>query len=286
MDNFVFHPKTERDLKAFLNDPVHAVLLSAPTGGGKGTVARYIASELLQVAAANTENYPYIKLVQPVVGKAIGIEAIRDLEHFLSLKVPGKKAIDRVVIIEDSQLLTTEAQNALLKTLEEPPESTVLVLTTNHQESLLPTVKSRLQLFSILRPLKPPLRVYFAKLGFSDTMFDQVYAVSGGLPGLMHALLTESDHPLRFATDYARRILQSSAYERLVLVEEISKKRQLAQDICFILQHMAHLSLQASNPPAAKRWQNILSVSYDAADALALHAQPKLVLTNLMLNLT
>lgn len=56
------------------------------------------------------------------------------------------KSKNKLVIIEDAQLLTPEAQNALLKILEEPPAHTLIFLGTDTQEALLPTILSRCQL--------------------------------------------------------------------------------------------------------------------------------------------
>ncbi len=78
---------------------------------------------------------------------SIGIEDIRSLYNTLFLK-PVKSPL-KAVIIRDAQLLTPEAQNALLKILEEPPAQTLFLLTADSQESLLPTVRSRCKLIAI-----------------------------------------------------------------------------------------------------------------------------------------
>jgi len=85
-------------------------------------------------------NLKEIISLKPKPDKAnIGIDQIRDLLTKLSFK-----AVDqRLVIISPAEFLTLEAQNALLKTLEEPPPATFLVLTTNQPTQLIPTVRSR-----------------------------------------------------------------------------------------------------------------------------------------------
>jgi hypothetical protein len=286
MTRLALHPKTKQQLESLAKNPGHAILIIGPTGSGKVAVSRYLAARLLVVDEVNLDAYPYIKVLAPVAGKAIGIESVRELESFLSLKVPGNKAIDRVVIIEDSQLLGIEAQNALLKTLEEPPRSTVIVLTSNKEQSLLPTVRSRMQPVSLIKPARDQLQEHFSTAGFNSSLIDRSYALSGGLPGLMQALLADTEHPLSLATDYARKILQAPLYERLLLVDELSKQRALAQNVCFILQQMAHISLQTAQDGAVKRWKSVLGASYAASIQLDNSAQPKLALTNLMLNLS
>jgi DNA polymerase-3 subunit delta' len=83
--------------------------------------------------------------------ESIGIEQIRELERKLCLK-PFNSPV-KIAIIHPGELLTLEAQNALLKTLEEAQESNILILTAPHQEVLLPTVVSRCQVISL--PIKP-----------------------------------------------------------------------------------------------------------------------------------
>lgn len=79
--------------------------------------------------------------------QSIGIEEIKKIQKTLFLK-PIKSKI-KAVIIEDAQLLTPEAQNALLKVLEEPPAQTIIVLGSASKEALLPTIHSRCQIIML-----------------------------------------------------------------------------------------------------------------------------------------
>lgn len=77
----------------------------------------------------------------------IGIEEIKNMQKkifFKPIKSPTK-----AVILEDAQLLTTQAQNALLKILEEPPNHTIIILSSNSKEPLLPTIISRCQIIDL-----------------------------------------------------------------------------------------------------------------------------------------
>lgn len=286
MKGLAVHSLTREQLQAFISAPSHALMLVGPTGSGKGVLAASLAETVLELPTGKLADHPYALIIAPGADdKSIGIDTVRQLEQFLSLKVPGKTAHDRVVIIEDAQLLTLEAQNALLKLLEEPPDGTVLILTVDHERAMLPTIRSRALAIPVGRLGRPALERHFADQGFKSSDIQQAYAVSAGLPGLMTALLNESDHPLAQATERARELLSQSAYERLTMVDELSKQRQLAIDICSILQQMAHVSLQTAAGPAARKWQAVLQASYETGAALAANAQPKLALTKLMLAL-
>lgn len=284
MTNLIIHPITKRSVDGIIKSPPHALLLIGPSGTGKASLAVNIAENILELEGTSLSDYAYSMHIKPEDGKAISIDSVRELEKFLSLKVPRDKTYNRAIVIEDADTLTHEAQNALLKTLEEPPQKTILILTASHLESLLPTIISRVQAISVQKPVKSDLNNLFSQ-EFKQEDIDKAYAVSAGLPGLMQAVLSQEDHPLKDATDQARSILGMNTYQRLLKVDELAKDKALAKDIIYILQQMAHISLQSAQGDAARKWQRIQSASHNASDALLASGQPKLVLTNLMLHL-
>ncbi len=80
-------------------------------------------------------------------GEKLGIGEARKIKDHFSLKPYSAKG--RTVIIEDASVMTIEAQNALLKTLEEPPEEAILILGAPSDSNLLPTILSRCQIIRI-----------------------------------------------------------------------------------------------------------------------------------------
>ena len=283
MAELIIHPETQSHIDAYLGAPAHALLLVGPGGSGKLSLAKKTAEAALQLKPGSFDSYGYSYVMRSDEGKAISVEAAHQLEHFLSLKVPSKTVVNRVVIVEDSQLLTVEAQNALLKTIEEPPEGTILILTAHHNRSLLPTIHSRLQTIDVRRPTRLDLEKYFIQKGFDDAQVRQVFAMSGGLPGLMQALLDDENHPLRIAARQVRELLGQSVFQRLAGIDALSRQKELAVDMIDILQQMAHISLQTADGAAAAHWRKILRASYDAAEAIRSSAQLKLVLTDMVL---
>lgn len=79
--------------------------------------------------------------------KAIGIEDIRTIQKQLFLK--PFKSDKKAIIIKNAQTLTIEAQNAFLKSLEEPPQHTIIILCTENGEVILPTIHSRCKIIKV-----------------------------------------------------------------------------------------------------------------------------------------
>lgn len=290
MVELILHPATEKALRQYLGRTAHAILLVGPPGSGKRATARYVAARLLEKTPEALELYPYLTVIAPIEGKAIPIDSVRELQRFMTLKIPGsRRGISRLAIVEDAHLLTVEAQNALLKTLEEPPLDTALIMTATSPEALLKTIRSRVRALHVVTPPVESLIAHFQKQNFSEQDIQKALLVSGGLPGLTTALLTaQESHPLYEATLQARSLLQAKAYERLLLVDSLSKQKQLAQDICFILGQMSRMALMRSAGAASQstvRWQKILKASFEASEQLRRNTQAKLVLMNLMLEL-
>jgi hypothetical protein len=281
MNNIGLRGSTKKQLETFTSRPTHAVVLVGQKGLGKKSMAKGLAEAILQVD--NLDSYPYKSILGiDDKNKSIGVDSIRALDKFLKLKVAGSKQFDRVIIIEDAEKMTIEAQNSLLKTLEEPPTGVLIVLTSTHLQALLPTVVSRLSVINVSKPSKNDLNS--SKLAEHDK-FNQAYSISGGLPGVIDEILKDPDHPLLRATERARQILSQGVYERLISVDELSKDKQLCLNIVYILQQMAHLALQSANQVSSKRWQIILKSSYKSQQALEGSAQIKLVMTDLMMSL-
>ena len=131
----------------------HAFLFAGPKGTGKTSAARILA-KIINCENPKDEN-PCDKCKQCVsitngtnldvvemdAASLRGIDDVRILKDAVKLSpVSGKK---RIYIIDEVHMLTTEASNALLKTLEEPPEHVVFILATTNPEKLIETIRSR-----------------------------------------------------------------------------------------------------------------------------------------------
>ena len=136
----------QRFAKKYLSNSIksnmisHAYMFEGPSGVGKNTMARELAATLLDME--NLFNSPdYIEITPD--GNSIKIAQIRKLQSDILVK-PYKSY--KIYVIDEAQKMTVEAQNALLKTLEEPPKYAIIILITNNKESLLDTIKSRCEI--------------------------------------------------------------------------------------------------------------------------------------------
>jgi replication-associated recombination protein RarA len=289
IDDLILHDATRIQLDNFLQNPAHAVLLVGADGIGKTALAEALVCALLKIEGPKLVSYPHFMRLAPV-GSSISIDAVRDIQRFLQLKTIGSEPLRRALLIEHAGLLTTEAQNAYLKLLEEPPADTVMVLTAHSPRALLPTILSRLQTITVHVPNESQLQQLMTKSGKDADTFRQAYFLSGGLPGLLCALISGDEaHPLLTSVATAKELLQKQPFERLCLAEPLSKQKEAAAGVLDALERIAAAGLQgaAGKGDAArlKQWHRIRKTTLEAKEALAVSANLKLTLSNLFLHL-
>ena len=134
------------------NRLAHAYLITGPVGSGKELLAADLASLVNGTPAENVFSAKArdIFVARPESkSRRIVIAQIRDLEHALQMRASNGRR--KVAIIPDADRLQTEAANAFLKTLEEPPKDSLLLLLSALPEALPETILSR----CIAIPLEP-----------------------------------------------------------------------------------------------------------------------------------
>ena len=132
----------------------HAHLLTGAPPAELESLARGLAANLLD---AELEGHPDFFILRPESkSRRVSIAQVRQLEHSLSRR-PHRAALKVALILEAERMCLppAEAANAFLKTLEEPPDHSLLILTSDRPEQLLPTVRSRCLTFPILPNQNP-----------------------------------------------------------------------------------------------------------------------------------
>lgn len=121
----------------------HAYLLTGPRGVGKTSIARILAHEINQLPY--NDDSSHLDIIEIDAASNNGIENIRDLRE--KAQIAPVSASKKVYIIDEVHMLSKPAFNALLKTLEEPPEHVVFILATTDVDKLPATIVSRTQRF-------------------------------------------------------------------------------------------------------------------------------------------
>jgi len=126
-------------------------------------------------------NHPNLMVIRPEGAKSVGVEAVRNAVRDVSLR-PLKSA-RKAYIFEDAETMTAAAQNALLKSLEQPPAYAVFILLSRSAEALLPTVRSRCALYKTQPLSEASVRKRLAELGVAENEAALYAAYSRGSVG-------------------------------------------------------------------------------------------------------
>ena len=213
----------------------HAYLFAGPQGVGKTTLGKMFAQAAiagkamnLDVAFENKGALLDLILIEPetvekkdvIKVRDIPIEAIREAQQKLSLfPYHGKY---KVLIVKDAHRMNNSAQNALLKLLEEPNQTSMLILVTSEPSKILPTVQSRCEKinFSLATQIEIA-QAFSAESGFAN----DIPMLAMGRPGLAKNML-ESAEELelrRQQRQQLEKLRSGSLNEKMLLAEEFSK---------------------------------------------------------------
>ncbi|MGL4572996.1 MAG: DNA polymerase III subunit delta' [Clostridium sp.] len=191
MVKFIGHEKIIEGFmkRAKSNTLSHAHLISGRDGIGKSILADIFVSKILD----KERNKEHIDAIHYRNSKAsMGVSEVRDIIEEVSKRpYEGDK---KVIIIYDAEKLTVQAQNALLKTIEEPPSGVFIILLTTNLEIILDTIKSRCQIYK-LTPLNNEEMIEYIKLNHNINEEDilSMLAYSEGIPGRAERFLKDPE---------------------------------------------------------------------------------------------
>lgn len=220
----LFHPTTATELKAYGRQLPHGILLHGKEGIGLETAAQQLADH---AQASIIRILPEYDDKVDVEKGRITIGVIRRLYELVRTKSNQR----RCVIITATDTITTEAQHAFLKLLEEPADNTTFILLCHHPQRLLPTVLSRVQQLQIRRIDRHQSELLLDSLKVNDAAVrSQILFIAEGLPGRITTLASSPGLLEAEATKLrqARSAIQGSAYQRMVIAQEVKDDRSAA----------------------------------------------------------
>ncbi len=228
------HTATQKHLNAVVKRPKGAYLFTGSEGVGRRTAAVWLAKQLHCGNLAgcgvchliDTGAYGDFIVVGPTDASSIGIAQVQELLASL-----GKSRINhqgvRMVVIDQADRLTTEAQNSLLKTIEEPPADTVMVLLTHEETDVLTTIRSRCELVNFLPLTAQQIQEHIEnELKVDPHLAAQIAKLSLGSVG-MAITLTLDEALLQKTTELAQTvedIRQATPFQRLLLASKLQEK--------------------------------------------------------------
>ncbi|MBQ8559611.1 MAG: DNA polymerase III subunit delta' [Tyzzerella sp.] len=201
-----------RDIIQYIQDAVqqnkvsHAYILNGQRGSGKKMLAKLFATtlqceteesepcnECRSCIQANSGNHPDIITVKHEKPGSISVDDIRTQVNG-DIMIKPYSSPYKIYIVPEADLLTVQAQNALLKTIEEPPEYAIIFLLTENADSLLPTIRSRCVMLK-LRNIKDKLvkKYLMEQLQIPDYQADLCAAFAQGNIGRA-VMLAKSEH--------------------------------------------------------------------------------------------
>jgi DNA polymerase-3 subunit delta' len=204
----------------------HGLIFAGPQGVGKGTTARALGALFLcekpkglepcgkcqSCTAFAAGNHPDFHVIYRQLARLEKEERkARDItadviREFLISKAANKSVvgIGKVFVIEEADLMNTTAQNALLKTLEEPAGRTLIILLTDQPDSMLPTIRSRCRLIQFAQLDEKLVRDQLVKRGFDKESASRAASYSEGSLGL--AIHWLEDGVIDRATELTQRL--------------------------------------------------------------------------------
>jgi len=233
----------------------HAYIFSGQEMIGKRTFALELAGQIAQLSGSTTKYFnPDILFVDSGVsesGQTITIEEIRRVKNFISLSPYAGSY--KFIIINDAHLMTAEAQNALLKVLEEPSPSSILILVTANPNSLLSTIISRCQEIKFLPHPKRIVGDVLTNSGLPKSEAEFLSEFSNGRIGLVKTTIKEKSFgEIKDSVEELVRLIKTDINERLAVAQRIADEKNKQDLLKKVLYWILYMRMRINEPKARK----------------------------------
>lgn len=231
------------------NHLAQALLFTGPRGVGKTTCARILAKRINQDGTQKEDEDFAFNIFELDAASNNSVDDIRSLIE--QVRIPPQVGKYKVYIIDEVHMLSTQAFNAFLKTLEEPPKHAIFILATTEKHKIIPTILSRCQIFD------------FRRIGLNDIKehLARVAAAEG---------ITAEDDALQIIAQKADGALRDalSTFDRVVSFSGKNLTREAVTENLNVLDYswffkMTDLFLENDIPEVLLTYDEILSRGFD-----------------------
>lgn len=281
----------EKDIES--GNLAHAYLLAGPNSVGKNTVAKKLAG-ILQCENDFCHQCNTCLQVQKGChldtiafnndGESIKIDEVRKVIERLGMTGQSKY---KILLIQGLERMTVEAANSFLKILEEPPQRTVFIMTTNNIRLLLPTILSRVRIIKFGSVSAKYLQEKLAELypGSDENTINMVSLFSLGKTGKAVHLMENPDslaNYLKIYHDVQNFLAYRNLADRFSYVENLAAEPDQIETFLNIMSHVLRSKVLENDSMADKHLQTLCVIN-ESASLLKKNVNTRLVLENLML---
>ena len=268
------------------NNVLHSYMFIGKTGIGKKEFAKEFAKSILcneeykkpcenckSCIGFEENNNPDFKMIE-ADGKSIKIDQIRELTE----KIVEKPIISskKVYIINDADCMTKEAQNCLLKTLEEPPEYAVLILIVENESKMLNTIRSRCIKIEFNIIEKEELKLYM------NNISDNILEACGGSIGKLNSILEKKE----MYEEIENFVEKMHTYNALDILNNAEILYNNKEDILEILDYMIFLLYKRILENKSIRIINIIEEIEKTKKRIISNSNFDMSIDNLLFNIT
>jgi len=271
-------------LDAYVERPKSVLLIDSNDDSVLGS----LAANFICTSLANNYHAPIINIKIEEESKSIGINDIRALQKSLQLKANNNSEFTRFIIISEAEKLTPEAQNSLLKLIEELPKNTVIIMVAYNLTNVLETIKSRCFVIPILPITESQALEYGLNNKCKEENIKRAYLLSDGNTTIFTNLLNDEKDPLYELVNLAKKFIQDSVFERQALISQLlsTKSEYSYIDFTHALKLTAKSGMRFANLTETKtHWKNILQTVNRTDEQVDRNVSEKLALLSLSVSL-
>jgi DNA polymerase-3 subunit delta' len=277
----ILNPITEKWLNAYISKPAVALLIDC---SGDLATGKQISNHIYNKLVPEKNNPPIT--INTGDKKSIGVEDIRDFKKSLSLRANKKNGISRFVEIEDASKLTIEAQNSLLKIVEELPNNTLIVLIASDSKSIIQTVKSRCFTLPVLPISMAQASEYALKNKIDKEFASKMYSLSEGKASVYVSYINNIEEHSNNEIELAKEFLRGNVIQRQNIIEKITHKDYEPLNFIKALKITARAGMYHSKSNiTANNWKEILKVIILTEEQLKQNVTTKLALLSLSVSI-